>query len=749
MSIYYIVSFIIPFLTVLLFMPLVRRTALRVGFIDAPSARKIHVSPVPLGGGLPIFAGFLLTIVILSSILIFPGAREAKGILAGSILIFLIGIYDDAFEMGALPKMLGQIMAAIIFLSFTQGAPIIVSFPVYMAVGIFWIVGIQNAMNFLDNMDGLCAGVALSIAIGLGILFVFKDMSIYAFMSLALAGGALGFLRYNLPPASIFLGDTGSLLFGFVLSCLTIVHINSSRDMTAALAPFIIMAYPIFDTTFVTISRLNEGRKVYIGGKDHSSHRINYMGLTRKATVFIILAINMLMVAFGILLYFMSGSPYQMLSIVMLAFVLAFIGTHLYKNVLFFWQRVWFLLADFLSLNIAMLSYILVRYWLGAPEMTSAFAFSDLAWINIFWIILYSAGGLYDLGPESRLRDHIRPLARLIISGAAVFAIANFQPGTGFQISLISLLLFSAILFCISGISRAILLMAIGKISLLRKKRMDAVIVRPSSECCISNLNPFRTHYNILGYIGAPGPADLEYLGDIDALSSVLHDKNAARIILDLSEKDFGDLSGIFGSAFYMDTSFLITNPAAENFRGLRKLPTRFEDIYIVAPGQRRIFHRIVRRISDFALSGMALILSSPWIAYKILSERNKHGNFSEVIAIVGRSGKEICIKSFAQGGGRGFRNPWGLLAVFKGHLSLVGPTISTPDMTTELQGFWRKLYVKPGLFGPGYCGLDRREQFELDLKYVEHPSLLNELLILIRQILKFSQVRDIGLKDA
>jgi UDP-GlcNAc:undecaprenyl-phosphate GlcNAc-1-phosphate transferase len=747
MSAYYIGSFIVPFILALALIPVVRRMALKTGFVDVPSARKIHSNPIPLGGGIAVFFGFVVVVSVLAVIMPFGHLKAAIGIIAGAILIFLIGIYDDAFEMGAMPKLIGQIIAALIFLSFAQDAPPRMSYPVYLALGIFWIVGIQNALNFLDNMDGLCAGVALSIAIGLGTLFVFKDMSIYAIICFALVGGALGFLRYNLPPAGIFLGDTGSLLFGYILSCLALVHINSSRDMAGTLAPFIIMAYPIFDMTFVTISRLNEGRRVYIGGKDHSSHKISFMGLTRKATVFAILGINMLLVCFGIIVYLSSDSPYQTLFIVILATILAFTGTHLYKNILFLKQRIQLISADFIAVNAAIMAYVFIRYVLGLADSVMPLALSDLAWINIFWIVLYAAGGLYDLQPESRLKDHVASLSRVIVFAAAVFAIINFVPERGFQVSLGSLSLFSALLLGINSIFRAAYYSRTGKLFSSLKPAIDAVIARPSRSNTDQVLRSISSRYNILGYVGAPGECDHQHLGDLESLGQVLRARKVARVILDIPDHYFDSLIPIFNSAFFMDTRFLTTRHSLPSLQGLRKISTRLEGIHFVASHPRKIYFRIIKRTFDFAISGAILALTSPWILYKTLYGRIININLATKITIVGL-GEQDGILRLNRGTCK-FRFPWGLLSVFRGHLSLVGPTISTRDEYHVTPGMWRKFTVKPGLFGPGYNGSNKSEQFQLDLQYLEKPSLIFELWILARQLTNIFRLKGSGLKDA
>jgi UDP-GlcNAc:undecaprenyl-phosphate GlcNAc-1-phosphate transferase len=754
MSIYYLSSFFAPFLLTLALIPVVRKIALGKGFVDTPSARKIHSQSIPLGGGIPIFLGLVLTTIALTQVLGLESPRASTGIIAGAILIFFIGIYDDAFEMGALPKMLGQIIAATIFLSFAEDVVPVISYPAYLILGTLWIVGIQNAMNFLDNMDGLCAGVAIAIAIGLGVLFVLKDMTIYAMISFALAGGALGFLRYNLPPASIFLGDTGSLLFGYALSCLAIIHIGSSRDMAAALSPFIIMAYPIFDISFVTISRLNEGRKVYIGGKDHSSHKISFMGFTRKFTVLAIHLINLLLVCFGILTYFISGSPYQTLLVAMLAFGLAFTGTHLYKNFLYLDYRVKLILADICSIITAFGLYLLLKHSMGATVASFSLELADaiisLAWISIFWVVLFAVGGFYDIPPESRFREHSLLSLKLIFSGALFFALANFRPFEGFQVSIASLILFSLLFMGTNFICRGILYHGIGNAIRYRSLKVDAVIARPSGSAEPSyKLAPFIQDYNILGYAGMKGPSDLEYLGEIEGLGHLMRDRRVARIILDIPAEYHINLMPIFNCAFFMDTRFLAVSPLPAICRGLKVVPSRFEGIYLVSPGHRRIFSRIIKRVFDCMVCGMILCLCAPWFGYKLLNGKAKNINISDDFSFVGVFERTKIARCRKVNNSVKLRNPWGLLTVFKGDLSLVGPTISPVEEGPHLAGFWRKFAQKPGLFGPGYEGIDCRERFDLDLKYLEKPSLIYDLGILTRQIIGISRIKGIGIKDA
>ena len=746
MSFFYIISFLLPFSVSLALIPAIRKLALTIGFVDRPSTRKIHGAPIPLGGGLAVFIGFVFILITSSMMITFADARPAIGIVAGAVLIVLIGIYDDAFEMGVGPKMLGQIVAAVIFLAFVDKLPPLVSFPAFLVFGTVWIVGVQNSLNFLDNMDGLCAGVAMTAAIGLGVLFVLKEMPIFAIMSFALAGGALGFLRYNLPPASIFLGDTGSLLFGYVLACLAVVHLNSSKSLADALSPLLIMAYPVFDLIFVTVSRLNEGRKVYIGGKDHSSHKISFMGLNRGITVSLIHGINFLLIAMGVMLFFISESPYQTLVITLLALALAFAGTHLYKNFLFLNRRILALILDAVSVGVSILLYVLMRqsaFLMGPlPLPAAAGLLIPSAWIAIFWILVFAAGGMYDIPPELKFRYQVLNLTRLVVLSGMVFVLATYRFGGGFQISPLSVALFALVLIAVNSTIRGIFHKILADRIKSGKRKLEALIVMPGP------LGPERLDsakssvpfYKIVGYVGDCIPNGAQYLGPISALGGILRDNRIASVVLDIPASSKDNLRPIFNAAFFMDTRFLVPAKAAGVLRGLKRFATISNDVILVTINTRKIFSRMLKRLLDISTAAASLILLSPYYATRAglvrLGKIQPPSTYS--IIGIGEHGKTIRCETDKMGNPK-FRSMWGLLAVIKGDLSLIGTTITTTEeldkANAQTAGLWRKFLAKPGLFGPGYQGKNAGERFDLDLEYTEKSSLFYDLYAIIRQL--------------
>ena len=282
---------ILIFLTALIFSivstPIARRIALAVGVVDAPAARKVHTDPVPLLGGAAIYAAFMVGLIVLGDR---AYIRELIGIMLGATLVSLFGLADDHWGLHAYLKLGGQLLAGIILL---LGGTQVNLFPNHLwvnwAITLLWVVGMTNALNLLDNMDGLSGGVTTVAAAFFILLAAMGNppQILVGAMAAALVGACVGFLRYNLNPATIFMGDTGSLFLGFVLAALGIkLRFPNNVPWTTWLVPICVLALPIFDTTLVFVSRLRRGKNpLTTPGKDHLSHRLVALGLTRREAV--------------------------------------------------------------------------------------------------------------------------------------------------------------------------------------------------------------------------------------------------------------------------------------------------------------------------------------------------------------------------------------------------------------------------------------------------------------------------------
>ncbi|MEE9552880.1 MAG: MraY family glycosyltransferase [candidate division Zixibacteria bacterium] len=741
----YLVSFLFPLLIVLGAIPFLKRIAIKVGFVDIPSARKVHFSPVPLGGGIGIYLAFISTMVFISVFFDQDISGTVVGIIAGGTLLVIIGVMDDFLDLDYLTKLLGQGISAFIFLVFLNITSPYLATHVQLAVMILWIMSLENALNFLDNMDGLCSGISMIAAVGFGILFLFKEMPLYAAVSFATAGATLGFLRYNLARASIFLGDAGSLFLGFLLASLGLVHLNSSKDMISALIPMLVVSYPFFDLLFVTISRLKEGRKLYIGGTDHSSHKMNVMGFTKRKTVFVIHFINIILVCLAVILFLRQDSPFYSLIIIFFAFTMAFIGAHLYRNFLFLAKRIVAGIIDLIAINISLMMFYIFKYEIGilgkSDHIPFAFLLAPMVWISLFWIFLFAVFGLYEIHFEMPLRSRLFILVKSILTGTTIFLILNFKPGEGFQISLTSISIFITLLFLILSILKAVIYQISSRYLHSEAGALNTVLLRPSiSKKTNLTISLSGSFYNVLGYTGIRTEENLEWLGDISELNVILKNTKTARIILDIDDSDYSDLREIFKYPYFMETIFLITSDLKKNLTGLKRYSTVNKDLDIISIRHRKLFLMIFNRLVNALLSSILIILFSPYWIIKLFSLKMKNEAISDDIHIMNQHEKEMKIKRF-KGNDKplGIANPWVLLAILKGKLNIYGVTINSSEEYKRLKysipGYWRKFLMKPGIFGPGYTVNDDNDRFTLDLMYLEKTSLFGDLRMMIKQI--------------
>ncbi len=303
--------------------PLAKRLAVRVGAVDQPSARKLHTSPMPLLGGVAMYGAFLAALFLFADQFYIP---QLVGIVVGATWVSFLGIWDDRVGLHAYLKLLGQIFGALILIATGVTVEVVASPVVNIAVTLLWVVGITNAMNLLDNMDGLTGGISAVAAAFFLLIAAINGQYLVGSLSAALLGASVGFLFYNFNPASIFMGDTGALFLGFVLAALGIkLRFTGHPVLETWFIPILVLGLPIFDTTLVFISRLRRGlNPLTHPGKDHLSHRLCARGLTQREAV---LSLYLVAGALGVLtLYSMQVGlveRYVVLGVVLIAAVVA------------------------------------------------------------------------------------------------------------------------------------------------------------------------------------------------------------------------------------------------------------------------------------------------------------------------------------------------------------------------------------------------------------------------------------------
>ncbi len=290
-----ILCFSVAFGISILCTPFVKVIAQKIGAIDVPDARRVHTHPIPRMGGLAIFYGFIVATLCFARI-----DAQLRGILIGSFIVVALGIVDDVKQLGAKVKFAVQILVASIvvyhgvvieFLS----VPTFINPNGYVELGYFsipftilWIVGVTNAVNLIDGLDGLAVGVSSIATFSLFFIAILAGEMQVALLTAALAGGCLGFLPYNFNPAKIFMGDTGSTFLGYMLSVVCIQGLFKGYVVISFIIPFLILGLPIFDTAFAIVRRLWNKKPIMAPDRGHLHHKLMDMGFSQKQTVAIL-----------------------------------------------------------------------------------------------------------------------------------------------------------------------------------------------------------------------------------------------------------------------------------------------------------------------------------------------------------------------------------------------------------------------------------------------------------------------------
>jgi UDP-GlcNAc:undecaprenyl-phosphate GlcNAc-1-phosphate transferase len=306
--------FIALFVSLMLAVP-VRALALRVGMVDLPGPRKVHLQPIPLLGGLAIYGGVLLGVFSL-----FQGEARAQigGILAGATLIATVGILDDWGWLHHQVKLfIGMPLAAGILLLCGIHAQV---FSVLVGgrlgdvldavLSIVWVVGITASFSILDHMDGLCAGIAAMASVFFALLAYLNGQTLVSVLAAAVLGAAAGFLRWNFKPAKIFMGDGGAMFLGFLMATLSLkLRLEHANHFSSWLAPVLVLGATIFDTTLVTISRSRRGLLPFATpGKDHAAHRLANLGLGQRGAVLTMYLLGAITGSLAILVSYLTAA---------------------------------------------------------------------------------------------------------------------------------------------------------------------------------------------------------------------------------------------------------------------------------------------------------------------------------------------------------------------------------------------------------------------------------------------------------
>ncbi len=294
--------------------PLTMRLAHAVGAIDQPRERGLSDRPTPLLGGLAIFAGALI-----AGLLWLPDERIWHGMLIAAAFITLVGAIDDRFELPPAVKLVGQVLAALIVVHYGITVELIalpfvglLHFPnAGGAITVVGLVALMNVVNFSDGVDGLAAGVCAIVAAALAVIAFDLGRWPSGVLAAIIAGASLGFLLYNFPPASSFMGDCGANLLGLLMGCLTVEGAVKTEVVLSFVLPLILLAVPFLDTTFVVLKRLKYRRPIYASDSEHFHHRMARIGFSRRRTIAYLYSWTLLLAGFALALRFVPYSNHK------------------------------------------------------------------------------------------------------------------------------------------------------------------------------------------------------------------------------------------------------------------------------------------------------------------------------------------------------------------------------------------------------------------------------------------------------
>ncbi len=308
--------------------PIVKTLATRVGAMDVPrDGRRMHDHPIPRMGGLAIFLGFILSVLLFADI-----TPQVQGILLGSVVIVIVGVIDDMISLKWWLKLLGQFVAAGVAVAHgvvitILSNPNVLSQSLYLDLGwlaipitLLWIVGITNSVNLIDGLDGLAVGVSGISSVTMLVIALLVSEGNVAVIMAALAGACLGFIPFNFNPAKIFAGDTGALLLGYVLSTMSVVGLFKVYAIISFVLPFLVLALPFFDTTFAFVRRILKGQNPMKPDRGHVHHKLIDMGLSQKQAVAVLYCVS---IVFGLAAVLLTTSGVVKALIFIAAFVVA------------------------------------------------------------------------------------------------------------------------------------------------------------------------------------------------------------------------------------------------------------------------------------------------------------------------------------------------------------------------------------------------------------------------------------------
>ena len=449
----YAPAFLLALLGVLVFTPLVMQLARRLDWVAYPQSDRWHGRPTALMGGVAIYGA--ATVGVLAVVPI----DEIWALWAGATLMFLVGAVDDLAQIQPAAKLAAQVVATglLLYAGYTFGDhwPLWLSLPLTL----LWVIGITNAVNLLDNMDGLAAGIAGISALVMVVFAGLAGSATTMALGSAIAGAALGFLAFNFKPARIFMGDCGSLFLGFSIAALALIvqhQADAAGQLAVGLVPLAVLSVPILDTTLVTFVRKLAGRPVSQGGRDHTSHRLVFLGLSEKHAVLMLYGLSLGSGALALVVLFVDVMLFYALSVFVGA-VLGVFGVHLARANVYQtntaggdgapaaspqplrmlhnafghrWKEAAGILTDVMLVGAAFVVAHYLRFENGLSAMQKTQMVEALPLVVAAKVLVFYAMGLYrGIWRHAGTPELVRTVGTTVLAGGATFGIQAFLHG--------------------------------------------------------------------------------------------------------------------------------------------------------------------------------------------------------------------------------------------------------------------------------------------------------------------------------
>jgi UDP-GlcNAc:undecaprenyl-phosphate GlcNAc-1-phosphate transferase len=801
-----ILIFFLATFTALISTSLIKKFAIRYEIGSVPDQRKVHAGFIPTMGGLGIYTGGLIGLVIIFLLQEHYWQMftfKYLGIIVAASIMLITGIVDDVRGISAMQKFYLQILAAsIVIFSGCRIERIINPFGDPINLGILsipltylWLIGITNAINLLDGLDGLAAGVSLIVFSTFSVIFFLQQDWLTFSICLAMIGSILGFLRYNYHPASIFMGDTGALFLGFIIASISLKGLQKSEGNIALLVPIVTLAVPIGDTILAFFRRLNKGLHPFSADKDHLHHRLLFLGLSHRQAVHIIYFFSIL---FGITAYLMS-IEYKIYGIILFIIMIIFaiislnrlgyleaqkikkyLGDHtivevkketapLSLNKLK--HKSLLIVSDLLTIHLALVITFWFRFHSGFFDQTTPFFSIDYflhsgisLLFSFFYVLLFSLNGLYNIRWDVSRFDHVLRLSKVILFGSIIVFIVTSDPEHIFSFSRLTMLVFTVILLILMNSGRLILIF-IEKNKKVLEYSMHNTLLIGATEKAKKILREIRSNphllYKVVGFIDKKNPKkvfyNLSYFGDYSKIPAIIREKKIEEVIIAINEKSHDEIINILSYAENFKVSFKVVPQIYDLISGHKTEEIIGHPLIRLFPDHMQPWQWIVKRMIDiiFALTGFILLM--PIFIFILFLQMILGINpFLIIEDRVGKNGKIFGLLMFNTANQNNaitrflfesylYKIP-NIVNLLFGSLTLVGPRPEMKEIVEQCRSnikfYNRRFMIRPGITGWAQVKYrysdtlrDRREQFKQDIFYLENMSILFDLGIILRSI--------------